>query len=278
MSAKVDTEWKWVAGFALATASVYALTGTQLTLGHAGLALGSVPCLAGVTATYRYVRPGPRIADFTSTFLKLFVIGTLSLLITYPAATLGRHFAFRDNWLASADAFIGFDWQAYFNFITSHPILNAALRYAYLTLPEQFYVVGIALVATRQRRRLKVYILALCVTLTTTIAVFIFMPAHAHGVGAWFEKFDYMRSAGSHVLSFDDLSGIITFPSFHTQAAIMFIWACWKTPYLRWPVLLVNLALIAATPVAGQHYGVDVLAGASLAIAVLVGLNKFTKE
>ena len=82
-----------------------------------------------------------------------------------------------------------------------------------------------------------------------------------------------MRSGGVHEISVDELNGIITFPSYHTEAACLFIWACWRIPYLRWPVLFLNLTLIAATPIDGAHYVVDAVAGALLAVATVFLLS-----
>ena len=50
----------------------------------------------------------------------------------------------------------------------------------------------------------------------------------------------------------DNLEGLITFPSFHTAGAIMFIWALRKVPYVRWPAIALNAALIASTPIDGR--------------------------
>ncbi len=59
--------------------------------------------------------------------------------------------------------------------------------------------------------------------------------------------------------------GIITFPSLHTAVAVLFIIAMWPVKYLRWVALLVNVAMIAATPIDGGHYFTDVIAGAAVA-------------
>jgi membrane-associated phospholipid phosphatase len=67
----------------------------------------------------------------------------------------------------------------------------------------------------------------------------------------------------------DNLEGLITFPSFHTAGAIMFIWALRKVPYVRWPAIALNAALIAATPIDGAHYFIDLVGGAVVAFAAI---------
>ena len=59
--------------------------------------------------------------------------------------------------------------------------------------------------------------------------------------------------------------GIITFPSLHAALAVIVIAALWPIAILRWVFLALNTAMLAATPIDGSHYFVDVLAGIALA-------------
>ncbi len=63
------------------------------------------------------------------------------------------------------------------------------------------------------------------------------------------------------------LAGIVTFPSFHAASAALYAWALWPAKWLRPIVVLANGAMLAATPIIGGHYFVDLFAG--LAIAAL---------
>ena len=58
---------------------------------------------------------------------------------------------------------------------------------------------------------------------------------------------------------------MITFPSLHAALALVFILAFAPVPLLRWIGAAVNILMIAATPVDGGHYVIDVLAGLALA-------------
>ena len=64
--------------------------------------------------------------------------------------------------------------------------------------------------------------------------------------------------------------GIITFPSYHSTLAILFLVALWSVPLLRWLGVVLNLAVIAATPIDGGHYFVDLGAGMIIAILSLL--------
>ena len=61
------------------------------------------------------------------------------------------------------------------------------------------------------------------------------------------------------------MEGIITFPSYHAALAIVLGWALWQVAWLRWPGVVVNGLVVAATPIDGGHYFVDVFAGAVIA-------------
>ena len=72
------------------------------------------------------------------------------------------------------------------------------------------------------------------------------------------------------VIPFDHFQGVITFPSFHASLGVLFLWAFWRTPVVRWIALILNGALIAATPIFGGHYFVDVAAGMLLAFGSIL--------
>jgi membrane-associated phospholipid phosphatase len=59
--------------------------------------------------------------------------------------------------------------------------------------------------------------------------------------------------------------GIISFPSLHAGLGLLFAFALWPIGYIGWISLLLNLMMIAATPVDGSHYFSDVLAGLTIA-------------
>ena len=76
---------------------------------------------------------------------------------------------------------------------------------------------------------------------------------------------------GPVALDLGNLPGLVTFPSFHTAAGIVLTWAFWRTR--AFPVVAAYAAtMIAATPVFGGHYFVDLLAGACVAAVVCGGL------
>ena len=59
--------------------------------------------------------------------------------------------------------------------------------------------------------------------------------------------------------------GIISFPSLHAALAVIVIVALWPIPVLRWVILALNTLMLAATPIDGSHYFIDVIAGIAIA-------------
>jgi membrane-associated phospholipid phosphatase len=70
------------------------------------------------------------------------------------------------------------------------------------------------------------------------------------------------------------LGGIVTFPSFHATSAVLFAWALWAVRWLRPFALLVNGAMLAATPLNGGHYFIDVIAGVVIAVLSIVAARR----
>ena len=62
------------------------------------------------------------------------------------------------------------------------------------------------------------------------------------------------------------LQGLVSAPSFHTAAAVIFIVIAWQTKYLRWPLILMNGAMLLSTPIEGTHYLSDMIAGGFVGI------------
>jgi membrane-associated phospholipid phosphatase len=74
--------------------------------------------------------------------------------------------------------------------------------------------------------------------------------------------------------------GLIGFPSYLATMALLAIWYFRDVRILRWAVLVLNVAVLLATPVQGGHHAVDVLASfpvAALAIFLAAQAAKTAK-
>jgi membrane-associated phospholipid phosphatase len=87
-----------------------------------------------------------------------------------------------------------------------------------------------------------------------------------------------LRSGTFTSLQLRNLQGIIAFPSYHAALAAITLWGFWRsrTGWIRWPGAGLALATIAATPIDGGHYLVDVIAGLSIAVVSIAAARRLT--
>ncbi len=78
-----------------------------------------------------------------------------------------------------------------------------------------------------------------------------------------------LRNHALHSIDFTAISGLIAFPSYHATAAILLTYFMRRIPVLFICTAVINAAMIAAIPVVGGHYLIDVLAGIAVAAATI---------
>lgn len=274
--------WVAVIGFALATLCAYAATGQDLDLTGIWRILPFLVISASVFLVYRRWRPAPTLSYGVELGLQLYALLVLSMFLSFALADLGGRYPLRDDVLHAADRFLGFDWMSLYRAVMARPWLRLVLSLAYMSFAPQFAVVVVVLIICGRLEALQRFVLAVALTLAMTLALFWVMPAlgyHAYfGVPPEPPSAATMLSLRSGALSpirLSDLDGLVTFPSFHTVGALLFAWAMWSLPRLRWPFLGLNGLLIASTPAIGSHYLVDLLAGGLVAAAGIALANRF---
>jgi len=83
-----------------------------------------------------------------------------------------------------------------------------------------------------------------------------------------------LRDGSFRHLVAEGAEGIISFPSLHAALGLLFLLALWPVRYLGWIGVLLNVAMIAATPVDGSHYFSDVAAGLTIALLSWVAVRR----
>lgn len=237
--------------------------------------------LLGAACVYTSLRPDPRLAAmlFGTGFLCLF-----SLQASVLNYLLLPHAGPRiDTMLAALDRAIGFDWPVAMRFMAVHPLLNAAALFVYSSMLPQVALLTIVLGSTEPARVYR-FILAIALSALGCIAVWSFAPSfgafsvyppppHMALALDWAYAQDLVRLLrdGPGFISPHDARGLIGFPSYHAALALLVVWFAWSHALLRWPALLLNLAVLAATPVQGGHHLVDVLGAVPVtALALLL--------
>jgi membrane-associated phospholipid phosphatase len=157
-----------------------------------------------------------------------------------------------------------------------------------MTMLWQAPAVFIVLSLTGRIERLQDFAVSLAVSLTITIAIFALFPAlgwfgYLRIDPAAFPNLTFMASFVPHLeelhsgtlqaIPIDDIRGIISFPSYHAAAAALAVWALWPIHLTRLPLLILNVVMIASTPIEGTHYAVDVIGGLAVsALSVLIAV------
>jgi len=207
-------------------------------------------------------------------------------LFSYVTVHYSSSFVLWDGTFASADELFRLDWLSLLRWADAHRSIACVLSFAYGSIIPQGIAALIILSLLGQYRRLQVLVLAFQISVLLCSTVAAFMPA----VGEYAYRninpaieFPWLPSSATSyvadvlqlrtdapVIPFDHFQGVITFPSFHASLGVLFLWAFWRTPVVRWIALILNGALIAATPIFGGHYFVDVAAGLLLAFGSIL--------
>lgn len=159
-----------------------------------------------------------------------------------------------------------------------------SLGYAMISWPR--FAIVVLLGYCRHHVHLHRFTLALLLTLLVVTAISAPVPAvgayrqlgigpadHPHidplGYLDTLRDLPRVRDGSLRVLDLMRLVGIIAFPSFHAAAAVLCLWAFWPIWWIRPAAVIVDGAMLFATPIGGGHYFVDVAAGLAIAVGAI---------
>jgi len=248
--------------------------GVNIRTGPGALALYCLPLILGAWAARRIGinRLATAMEGLALLYSQAPALWVSTVLLAIPSGP------FIDDWLIQADRWLGFDWVAYLHF--SRPYLTP-LRLAYRTFEWLPAVVIIGLAIEHKAERMWQFITAALVGLIITIAIFPFAPAASPivtyhitdpaltGAAKFWPIMTALREGQVQDIGPEHLAGMVSIPSYHTVASVQIAWAAWGSRWLRWPVLVTCLAMAVAIPTIGDHYLIDMIAGAVLGIATL---------
>jgi hypothetical protein len=294
---EIATAWRlftlnWIplALMGLMLALCLAFTNFSIKPAGALLSLGAIGLYAGI-AYYNALTPHRRepLVIFTlGSTAQLMLVSFLITPLTYVAASLGM--PLQDANLAALDRALGIDWVAYFNFMMQWPALLPPLALGYAMIGWPVFGIPVVLGWTGRYRRLQQFTLAFALALVVTTAISALVPA----LGAYGElgiKLDpAVFTSGAYESSMREMAlihngtlrqldifhlvGIVTFPSFHACAAVLYLWAFWAVRWMRPIALLSNGAMLLATPIGGAHYIVDLFAGVAVAVLAIAAAKR----
>jgi membrane-associated phospholipid phosphatase len=79
-----------------------------------------------------------------------------------------------------------------------------------------------------------------------------------------------VRDGSLRHLELFGLAGLVTFPSFHAASAALYAWAFWSVRWFRPVAVVANAMMLAATPIDGGHYFIDLIAGIVAAVLAIM--------
>jgi membrane-associated phospholipid phosphatase len=247
-------------------------------------------------AAYRFyttTRNDLRIASALNCTAQIIAFAAVGAPLSYIAAS--ADFPLWDATIAAWDKQLGFDWMGWLAAMNNHAELHWIFAAAYSSFTVQTAAVVLAVAAAGHVLWLRQYVLSFILATLVTIVIAAVLPAQ----GAWgylhlspeyypaihpvtqelhLATFHGLRDGSYRDLIAQGALGIITFPSLHTAAAVLLIIAMWPIKYLRWVGMLLNLTMIAATPVDGGHYFSDVIAGATIAMLSWMAAARLCKN
>lgn len=238
---------------------------------------------------YSAVRKDAHLAEALIMAAQIIAFAAVAAPLSYVAASAA--FPLWDSDLAALDKRLGFDWMTWLAAMNAAPLLHNILAGAYASFAVQTTAIVIALAAAGHALRLRIFMLSFVVTTLVTIGVSTLMPAQ----GVWghlhlsavdspaivpvtrdlpLPVFFGLRDGTFRHLVAEGAEGIISFPSLHAALGLLFLLALWPVKYVGWIAAVLNVAMIAATPVDGSHYFSDVAAGLTIALLSWVTVQR----
>lgn len=231
-------------------------------------------------AFYLRRRHFTRMALIFEAFALPAIAGGLAVIATTFLAA--ESYPFVDEALNAADRALGFDFPALLQIYRDNPDLTIASQRIYITFTLQSIAVPMLLAICGRAEKLWIYLTAWYLALFTAVAIFPFAPAAGpyvlHGVeedvfGALQRFYPWKTGPAIEALrngTMRDIGeaarGLVSIPSFHAIAGVLFIAATWQFKWLKWPMLALNILMICSVIITGSHYLIDAIAGVATAL------------
>lgn len=233
---------------------------------------------------YRSSGRSDRIGD------TLLACGLLVLFTNFGAVLnytlLGRGMPVIDAHLFAADAWLGFKWKPFVEGMANYPRFSQLLAEIYKSSLPQLVVAVLILGFLGLGKRLHHFLLVGIFSSLACIGVWAFFPSFGPSpyipISAAFDArigrvvdadmgqaLLQLHRDGPGVIQFDQMLGLIAFPSMHTVMALMCTWHLRGT-WAFWPMVGVNVLMIPAILVHGGHHLVDMIAGVVTFVAASI--------
>lgn len=249
-------------------------------------------CVAGAYF-YGQVRNEPTFSAMFAATAFLMVFPAACCLLSYLATTIAGPRI--DLNLLAIDRALGIRWPTIMEFAGNHRLLSDALGTAYESIVPQTLLLVLLLGWMQKPGQLYGLCLAIAGGATLTLAFWTAFPSFGaysvyhlplatqaklslvQGVD-YGQQLTMLLKNGPGFIEPRDLRGIIGFPSYHTVQAIVLAWYARKLPYVGWAFVLLNIAVVSATPIHGGHHVVDIAGGALVAALAIFTADRLVKK
>ena len=234
-----------------------------------------LPCLVVVAVLLAHRFRSERTSLVTEYFLLTMAATAVFGVVSYLSMTTGRPLV--DDALMAGDRAIGFDWHANFRWLVHHGAVAKVLQIAYDSLIYQGLYFGVLFGLMGRRRELRemFWLVAIAGVITSAGAALFpaFGPFKTYGIKAEFlPPMEQLRSGHLH-FALARLTGVVSFPSFHTTMALLYMYGFSRAGAIGRLVIALNILMLPAIPFFGGHYLVDMFAGTAVAFASLAIVN-----
>jgi hypothetical protein len=293
-----DAAWRfllfnWIVIGALAATLAIAIAVSNFSIGLTGIlvTIGFVGIYGGFAhANARSPkRRDPQVMFVLGALAQIVLTTAVMAPMTYVAAAI--NVPMQDATLLAIDRAMALDWGAYVHFVDGRPLLAKALNCGYRMISWPLFAIPVFLAAKHRYQRIEEFTFAFAAALALTTLISALIPAigvyqeigldpgtlKSIDPGAYLDQLRDLPPTRDGVLRHLDLlglGGIVTFPSFHAASAVLYAWALWPVRWLRPLTLLANGAMLAATPLNGGHYFIDVIAGVIIAAVTIIAARR----
>jgi membrane-associated phospholipid phosphatase len=244
----------------------------------------AIAVFLGLTAyLYAFARADladPKLVFSLGTIAQVILVTAIVGPLSYVAGA--TNWPLQDHAFLAIDRALGMDPEWIARFVNDHGWLAEWLNRGYGFIKWPLLGIPIILTITLRLLRLQLFMLALCLALAVTIAISALAPAigtyyglHISPAGfpfvnstvyaAQLRDIIALREGSLRHLELFKLAGIVSFPSFHAASGVLYMWALWPVRGIGGLAVALNMLMIAATPVIGAHYMIDVIGGVALA-------------
>jgi membrane-associated phospholipid phosphatase len=279
--------WQITLAIAILAATAFNIVGLSVRVELSANVAAIIAGYAFLTIYCRFIRQNAEVARALISFGQLATVILMGIMLSYAASAVPL--PYRDAELYAIDRWLGFERDTYIAFLTRNEGLLNVLTFSYNTMMHQNILVLLVAIVARRIDRLQAYIIAFAIAVTATAAIASVIPAAnamiyvdkiptdlstlPGGGHSYFPTLEGLRNGMLRCVDFNCLEGLISFPSFHTANALLFVWALWPMRTLRVVIVPLNLLLIASTPLCGAHYVTDIVGGAAVAFGAIVATN-----